>query len=185
MGKPRTISKAKLHRLYTLEEARSIKGPFVYGLSDGTGIFYVGKTIDADRRFYRYARHAAPRLQMRLKEAGEDVRVSILRHNPPDLAASERHFIGLHASNLVNMQGSNRFLTSKMPLAMKNSALRTQLSRCAGCGSTKPHTKKDPCWESPVELLNPLANAAAQDMLYFTGIIREKFTLPREVAEEQ
>jgi hypothetical protein len=180
MGNPKTISKAKLHRLYTLEEARSIKGPFVYGLSDGTGMFYVGKTIDAGRRFYRYARHAAPRLQRRLKEAGEDVRVSILRHNPPDLAASERHFIGIYASDLVNTQGNDRFRTAKMPLAMKNAALRTQLSRCMGCGSTKPHTEDDPCRHARVELLNPLANAAAQETLHAAGVIREKFSLPQQ-----
>lgn len=185
MEKLKTISKAKLIRLYTLDEARSIKGPFIYALSDLGGIFYVGKTIDANKRFYRYARHAAPRLQRRLKESGDEVRLTILRHNPPDLKESERHFIGLHSPNLVNIQGSERLMTAKMPLAMKNSALRTQLSRCAGCGSTKAHTKNDPCAESPVELLNPLANTAAQDFLFEAGMIREKFSLPPKIVPQE
>lgn len=183
MEKPRTIPKAKLHRLYTLDEARLIKGPFVYALSDDE-IFYIGKTIDAERRFYRYARHAAPRLQKRLKQAGGDVRLSILRHNPPDLLASERHFIALHAPTLVNVHGSERLMTAKMSVRVKNSALRTQLSRCVGCESTKPHTKDDPCRDSPVEILNPLANDVGQALLSVGGLIRERFSLPRGPAEE-
>jgi hypothetical protein len=185
MLKEKRLAKAKLLRLYTFEDARRIKGPFVYGLSDGDGIFYVGKTVDANRRFYSYTKPSkcSPRLQRRIRDALGPVMVSILEHNPRDLDAAERKYIAMYAPNLVNQSGSIRYMSASMRLTDKNSALRTQLSRCSGCGSTKAHTKDDPCKHSRVEIINPLANELAQEMLITAGLIRERFSLPMALPE--
>lgn len=190
MAKPKKLSVAKLRRLYTLEEARSIKGPFVYGLTDDVGVFYVGKTIDAENRFYAYLPHRrrklAPRLQRRLRDALGEVMVTILEHNPVNLDYAERRWIGELGAQLINAQGSFRHMTAKLPQKQKSRALAAQMARCAICGSTGVEDSGyHACLNDLTEIINPLANSAMQMVLIMGGINRpgQVFSLPQRIAD--
>lgn len=91
----------------TIAEAARVRGQFVYGLCDRDGLFYVGKTRNAARRFETYSKqvltHANPHLLRRLRDAGDDLRVVILSLNPANLNVAEADAISLHGDRLVNI----------------------------------------------------------------------------------
>jgi len=128
------LSKAKLKKRYTFEEARSIPGPFVYALEDDSGIFYVGKTIHANSRFYKYiSAKTALRLQRRVRDAVGDVRVRILMHNPPDLIAAELEMIKQYASQIVNTAGLPMRPTLKTGFRAANRLVKAGEALCPIC----------------------------------------------------
>jgi predicted GIY-YIG superfamily endonuclease len=99
----------------TLREAKRLEGAFVYGLADEGGIFYIGQTRSARRRFQAHAeaRTNNPILRERIKATGDTLRVLILHENPDDLSATEREEIRRRGADLVNLVGADHFAWSK------------------------------------------------------------------------
>lgn len=59
--------------MYKLTEAKHFAGSFVYGLYDRDGLFYIGKTTNAKRRFSRYLdRMMNYQVKQRLSKGGDD-----------------------------------------------------------------------------------------------------------------
>ncbi len=96
---------------YSIEEIRKYRGSIVYALSHKNEIFYIGKTIDASRRFDKRGlsfRHKhTPALQHRIRLAGPDIRVHVLFHMIPgttseDLVWAEKAQIEAYAFQIVN-----------------------------------------------------------------------------------
>lgn len=111
-------------------------GAFVYALHDKQGMFYIGKTKNARKRFFRYGGKTLNlALKKRLSIAGDDVRVEVLVLNPPDLERTEADLIMVNSGKLLNKQ------YNRLPLCMKcgeviprnTSALKRRLI-CESCG---------------------------------------------------
>jgi hypothetical protein len=113
--KKATIAPPDLDREYTLSEAKKIPGSLIYGLRDGDGVFYIGKTTNAKSRFSSYANPAKVQLnlQKRLARAGDDLRVVILEHNPADLGRAEREWIEARGDQLVNLHTGDGEYTAR------------------------------------------------------------------------
>lgn len=167
------LSASKLSKYYTLEEARSIPGPFVYGLHNGEKVFYVGRTIDARRRFTCYAppKTAPLPLLRAIKFAGDALSVVILEHNPPDLIEAEKRHIASRAGELVNRMDTPTRMRASVTGKVANEMVRTQLATCPGCGGENFVNGKHKC-HGRLDVLTPRANPEMQGILRQMGIIR-------------
>lgn len=173
--KPKKLSAAKLKKRYTLDEARSIPGPFVYGLHNGLHVFYIGKTIDAYGRFTAHKNRIKKtpiELLRAMRDAGASLRVVILEHNPPNLVEAEKAYIAFHADNLVNRAACTgrmraRFSEDRLCAA----ALATELVSCPHCGGENVADGKHNC-RSEVSILTPRANERMQNLLRASGFLR-------------
>lgn len=101
----------KVGTSYALADAALFRGPLVYGLYGGDGVvFYVGQTIDAPGRFKKYADRPETEKNVEkrrlIREAGDEMRVVVLEHNPVDLLDAERRHIAAHVRTAVNHQGN-------------------------------------------------------------------------------
>lgn len=111
-------------------------GAFVYALHDKQGMFYIGKTTNAKKRFSRYGDKTLNfALKKRLSTSGDDVRVEILSLNPPNLVQRETDLILVHSGKLLNKQHN------RLPLCMTCGKVITHNTRvirrrliCEGCG---------------------------------------------------
>lgn len=93
----------------TIKEAKRLSGPLIYGLADESGVFYVGQTRSPKNRFQQHAerRGRNEALKQRVLQAGDALRVIVLRDDPPDLNAAEREEIRARAGALVNLIGAD------------------------------------------------------------------------------
>jgi hypothetical protein len=172
----RGISKPKLNRPYTFEEMRKVRGPLVYGLFDQNGIFYIGSTVDANGRFYKYVdpKQTALWLQRRIRDARDALAVRILEHNPPDLRVAELAWIKRFGPELVNVLGNKRRLRARMPSRRAaNDVLKDQLATCARCGGQNYRGGKHLCMTEEIEIFNTPANTESRTMLRMIGVMRE------------
>lgn len=95
IGRPSKYDPAYCEGVMTPKAAKKVKGRLVYGLCDLDGtVFYVGKTINAEKRIASHAegRNSNPKMVDRLRMRS-DWGVLILRENPDDLDAAEREEI--------------------------------------------------------------------------------------------
>lgn len=171
---PPKISQAKLRKFYTLAEARSIRGPFVYGLHDGQKVFYVGKTIDAERRFAGYApaKSAPIQLLRAIRRAGAALSVVILEHNPPDLAEAEKRHMAARADDLVNQVSCVGRMKALVTKRSADAILRTHLATCPYCDGENYSDGEHKCYVHHLEILTPRANPEMQGILRDMGVIR-------------
>lgn len=162
----------KVHSEHTFESARRLRGPFVYGLVDGDGLFYIGKTIDAAQRFYRYHRQTSnPKLRRRLKDSGDAVRVIVLEHNPIDLSLAERRHIEANRDRVLNISFNERRMRSKLELKLTPG--QKDMVSCAICEGRNFFNGKHRCKGEQVEVLNPVAPPIIQAIMVEAGILRE------------
>jgi len=93
--------------VYTMAIARALRGSFVYALVDEGGIFYVGKTTNARRRFYQHGAVTSNlQLARRIRKAANGLLVMVLHRDPPDLAAAEAEAIIKYGPSLLNVAGN-------------------------------------------------------------------------------
>jgi len=107
-GQPqKTLTPEQVAEVSTLDHARMIKEPIVYGLQDSSGaLFYVGKTTIAAKRFASYKKglcHGNLALGEKLSEGG--VSVIILSRSPENISDTEKHFIKKYRDQLINVVG--------------------------------------------------------------------------------
>lgn len=94
---------------YTFAEAQRFAVPVVYGLLDDAGLFYVGKTSAAAKRFanHRQARTKNARLKHRLLNPVGCVRVTVIDVDPIDINGAERAAIRKRESCILNLIGAD------------------------------------------------------------------------------
>lgn len=179
---PKPFSEAEYRRRYSFVEAKQIRGPFVYGLEDGTGVFYVGKTIDASSRFNRYVRPNKLPLNLlrRIRDANGEVLVRVLLHNPPDLDAAEQDFIAALAPEIMNHTGSARHILAQLTKPVADRMLASHLARCPKCDNQNFKDGRHLCSNTRLEILNPPATGKVQQIMVDIGIMREGYEVPRE-----
>lgn len=89
---------------FSLQEAASLRGRFVYAFRDDADIFYVGKTTNPGMRFKDASKSYSKNIHLlkRLRESSGQVRVLVLDRGPENLEAAEEAAITKYASTLVN-----------------------------------------------------------------------------------
>lgn len=137
-------------------------GRFVYGLWDGDVLFYIGKTVDAKHRFGRdyIEKHSNLHLRRRIREAGNNLRVSILVANPDDLDAAEQAAITRLMPQLTNV-AHNRFKT-KSGLFVEPNA--TNGAICVTCDAVITVKKSKYCRKCLGALLGKTPGNSKQEL---------------------